>query len=638
MSESLFYRTVQIRAEDVAETGEVKVIASTDAACDFGGYREILEHKPESVNFGACKTALLNHDRDQIVGGVSGITVSDGKCLAVMTISPDARTATGVKVIDLVRSGALAGVSIGYAYSDKDASYNEDTRTITARKWAMREISLTPTQADVAAHVVRSLPDSFKPAAAVAVAIETAATAATKKESRVSDDQKKSEPVIDAAHDEKIRAAAIEQSRELTTLARSHGLKPEDYLDPKLSRADALAKMLGDRAEMKETKVEQSLSRVSVTADDMDKKRDMFAGGMLWLGGSTGHDCQKDNPWRGRSVLDMVRAYAAIKGENPTNWARKDLAHYALGEVRNMSVGVRDANVTSSNFISFVMVNAMDKSVMKGFNDFESQTTYGLWTSTRYVADFKQVTGGALDSGNLVTTAENVAFPELAKNEGGYNATASLWGATVSLTFQALVNDDLGEFMAMIGRAGAIAQRTIDKEVYAQLSAATWTNNISSGFTLSTAGSIDAVYTAFVTKTGPAGEIVGNTPKYLLVAPQNRQAGENVCGISLPPGSTTMSSMKARGLELIVSPQLAASGLTTSTYYLAGDPAVVDTMKVIKLNGFDSPVIQEYDAGAVAARKWKIMMPFAAKPVSFTATPPGGSSTVFFPGLQQGII
>ncbi len=547
-------------------------------------------------------------------------------------MSPDARTQSGVKVMDLIRSGALAGVSIGYMYRDSDVTVDKESRTLTANRWRLSEITFTPTQADQGAHVQRSLPETFNNAGNTAFTKDRTMTLeqlialyGEKHRSllgKLLGDKKSEADIASAviaaeraeaikppadASDEKARSAEIAKlrmERQITTVAESHGLKGSNYFDAESLDA-ALVRMTKDKAEAAKTNVDQPMIRAHVSVDALDKKR----------------------------TLDMVRAFAGNRGENPTEWSRSDLAHYALGNVGRMSCGVRDANTTSSNFVSFVLANAMDKAVMIGFNDFASSTTYQEWTTTRMVPDFKTVTGAALDSGNLVSTAENISFPELAKAEGGYTATASLWGATVSLTFQALVNDDLGEFMNMIGRAGAIAQRTIDKEVYSQLNAATWTGNITSGATLSTAGSIDSIYTAFSVKVGPAGELTGVTPAYLIVAPQNRQAGENVCGISLPPGITTMSSSATRSLKLIVTPQLAQSGITTSTYYVAASPKVSDTVKVIKLQGFDSPVVQEYDAGAQAARKWKILMPFAAKVVQFTS---GG--TIFFPGLQQGIV
>jgi hypothetical protein len=286
------------------------------------------------------------------------------------------------------------------------------------------------------------------------------------------------------------------------------------------------------------------------------------------------------------------------------------------------------ANVTSSMFNTVVLANYMDKEVMNGFNGFASSVTYPIWTRRRSVMDFKTFAAGALDSGNLVSTAENLSFPELSKAEGSFTGSLGLYGATISLSYQAIVNDDMGEFMNMLNRAGAIAQRTIDKAVYTLVNAATWTNNTTSVTGLGTAGDLDTVRAAFDIKTGPAGEILGNTPKYLLVPSCLRtaalQATTQVQGSTAAVGNTDLIP--------VVTPHLTQAGTASqSVFYLAGDPRVVDTVVVAFLSGAETPQIAEYDAGAVAARKWKIMQAFVPVLASTTV-----SGTIYIPGMHQG--
>ena len=191
MSDELYYRAAELRAADLADNGEIRLICSTDAAVNMGGYREVLVHKEGSIDHGACRSLLLNHDRDQIIGGVRSIQVKPGEMHATVFIAESAKTAAGTSVRELVKSGALSGVSIGYSYDREGARYDEATNTVTADRWMVREITLTPTQADTRAHVVRSLPDSFKPLAPnTSVRAETAAPAADKKGSHMADENK----------------------------------------------------------------------------------------------------------------------------------------------------------------------------------------------------------------------------------------------------------------------------------------------------------------------------------------------------------------------------------------------------------------------------------------------------------------
>ncbi len=614
----ILYRAAELRAADLADNGEIRLICSTDAAVNMGGYREVLVHKAGSVDHASCRSLLLNHDRDQIIGGVRSIEVAPGEMRATVFIAESARTAAGTSIRELVKTGALSGVSIGYSYDREGARYDEASNTVTADRWMVREITLTPTQADTRAHVVRSLPDQFK-APNTSVRAEPAAPAAHKKDSHMADENKPQGTPEANKHDEAARAAEVAQLREravevkkITEVAESHGLRASQFIDKPY--AAALEAMLAAKADAEKTDVraERKPAVVEIVVDKMDKANEE-AGVALEAG---------------RSILDIARRHASVAGLPAGDMNRNDLAGYVLGKkVPGMSQRSA-ANVTSGMFNTVVLANYADKEVLKGFNNFAKTVTYTMWTRRRIVSDFKTFAAGALDSGNLVETAENIAFPELTKAEGSYTDALGLWGATISLTLQAIVNDDLSEFAAMLNRAGAIAQRTIDKEVYTVVNAATWTDNTNSVTGLATAGDLDTVRKSFEKKTGPAGEVIGNTPKFLLVPSCLRTAA--LQATTQVQGST---EMKTHGdLVPVITPHLTEDGTPAqSKFYLAADPSLADGVVVSFLAGAESPQVMEYDAGATAARKWKIMQAFVATLASTTV---GG--TIYIPGMQQG--
>ncbi len=607
----LYYRAAELRAADLADNGEIRLIASTDAAVNMGGFREILVHSDGAINTDSARSLLLNHDRDQIIGGVKSIEVVPGEMRATVFIAESAKTAAGTSVRELVKAGALRGVSIGYTYDREGARYDEASNTVTADKWMLREITLTPTPADTRAHVVRSLPEGFAraPDTTISDSIQTtAAPAANKKEAIMADDKKpqgNTDAEVDAAN---VRAANVKRIAEV---AESHGLRVAKYLD--LPYEKALESMLADKAASEKTEVRAEKSvKVEVVADQSDK-----------LNGESVEAIAAGKSW-----LDVARRHAQAFGHRAQEMNKADLAAYILGrDVPGMSKRSGPANVTSSMFNTVVLANYMDKEVMNGFNGFASSVTYPMWTRRRVVQDFKTFASGGLDSGNLVSTAENLSFPELSKAEGSFTGSLGLYGATISLSYQALVNDDMGEFMNMLNRAGAIAQRTIDKAVYTLLNGATWTNNDSSVTGLATAGDLDIARAAFDTKTGPAGEILGNTPKYLLVPSCLRTAAlQATTQVQAAPAAVTNTD-----LIPVITPHLTQAGTASqSVFYLAGDPRVVDTVVVGFLSGAETPQIAEYDAGAVAARKWKIMQAFVPVLASTTV---GG--TIYIPGIQR---
>jgi hypothetical protein len=68
-------------------------------------------------------------------------------------------------------------------------------------------------------------------------------------------------------------------------------------------------------------------------------------------------------------------------------------------------------------------------------------------------------------------------------------------------------------------------------------------------------------------------------------------------------------------LKVIASPYLSdsntSSSYSTTTYYLVGDPALVESVTVFTLQGIQTPMVIEYDTGAVMSRGWKVAYPFA---------------------------
>jgi len=676
------WQQIELAREQPKETNKVRVIASTDNPVDWGYFREILLHKPESVDVRAAATCLFNHNRNMPIGGIESCEV-DGKTMtAVLDIDPEARAESGIKILEGIRKGWIRGVSIGYQYDmERDAQIvtENEVTTVTVRKWRLREISITPTQADVTAQVTRTQ-ETIKTRSAKSTthteekAMNEAQRAQLRltlramglSEAEITDILKRDgltmETGLDAAntivasratatkHQNEIEAArAAEQARclRITEMARGLELDPSKYLA--LEEEKARAQMATDLADKKKaagqgTSTQTVARTVAVGTEECEKVRDAACNALLARepGMKIDRATLQGNPFAGRRLTDVARLFAQRMGlQDAINWTDNQAASFALGVGRAMQdIRSRNANVFTGGFDSYVLANVMDKAVVAGFKAFEQNTTYNKWTRTRSVSDFKQVNGAALDVGNLVKTVEGAPFPELTKAEFGYVAQLAMWGVTASLNTQVIINDDLGEFMSQIYRAGAIAQRTIEKEVYAQLEAATWTNNVSTGAGLGTGaaptpGNLDVARKAFRNKTGPAGEKLGNIPKFLIHTPDLALPVDVGLGKVINYGGVAQGSARAASMEGIEAPYLAG---TSTTYYLAGDPNLVDTLIVLMLEGMSVPQVEEYDAGAVAAKKWKIFLPFTATPVITSVALAAGSTAFIAPGLQQATV
>jgi len=441
--------------------------------------------------------------------------------------------------------------------------------------------------------------------------------------------------------------AARAEAKEVAGIARSLDLPADDFVG--LPKADATAAMLKAVAARKATALpEPKQIAATITVDHADKQVSAIVSA---IGARANvNKAEANNPYAGRSLTDIAIKYAKSVGIRAADeWTRKDAAHFILGE-NSMVSGMRDAaNITTGNFTGFVMLDAITKITAKGMEmvpkGLVGQSGAPIYDS-QTVPDFKSFRVGGLGTGNLSETAENVAFPELTKTDAVYSDTAKMWGGTLSLTIQALVSDDTGAFDRSLRMAPSIAQKTIEKRLIQKLlmgtssstGTSTWTSNTTSGCTpvYATADQLAAARknlgiagAALQLKVGMDGQATGNTPRFIVCGPTAAVYFQGLLGIA--PGQSVANS---GNYELVVSSFLentALTGYSTTTYYVVADPMLVTGLILSKVSGYENIQVQEYDAGAVGARKWKMWLPFEAD--LFYAANTAGTNTVF--GVQQ---
>jgi hypothetical protein len=620
------------RAEGMDEN-VVPVVISTDAPVPMviGGKRvnEILDHKPESVDLSRFPLPLVeDHDNARTaLAIVEDPRPEGGKLRGMMRFGSQVRAK---EILADVRSGIIRSLSVFY---ERMTSVRENDETIRTVKWLPVHVSPVGAPADTGAGFFRS--ENPTPPSAVAprnAAMTEPVNPEPKPVAPVA-------PVIDVA-------ALRAEAKEIAGIARSLELPADDYVG--MTKADATAAMLksvGERAA--KGKPDPAAPVVTITMDHADKQVDAVTEAFQARAGFV--KAGNGNPYAGRSLTGIAQRYAKAIGIRAAgDWERKDIAHFILGELSQVA-GARDAaNISTASFPSFVMLNAMTKTVAKGFEmakpTLVSSSGAPIYETQR-VPDFKTFYVGGLGTANLQETAENAAFPELDKTEGVYSDTVKMWGGTLSLSLQALINDDTASFDRSLRQAGAIAQKTIDRRLIqkflrgtATTDASTWTSNTTSGATpVYTTSDLIAAARANIgkankdlqLKVGLDGNPIGNMAKFYLAGPT---AGLYLSGLlNQAPGQVVGNSGNA---ELIVSPWLEATtitGYSTTSYYVVADPAIVTGLILSLISGYETPQVQEYDAGAVGARKWKIWMPAEADLFWFT----NKAGTKIIPGAQQ---
>lgn len=663
-------RFARMDSAEFSDDGILRIVASTDAPVRFGSWREVLVHTDGAIDRKGLHSVLLNHDPNQIIGTIRKVEISDGQMRMEVAILPDVRLSTGATIRDAVKAGALRGVSIGYDYSREDYADDEQTRTRTVRRWRALEASLTPIPADAEAGV-RSLPfpdntnkdlhreekpmknqitlvrflalvaafphlrDSLAERAQIVDADsdetkagEIALRSWAESHQRTGDESSRAREMADLRE----RAERAERENRIRSAAQQHGVAVDDVDFGKFRTVEeGLAELLKRKAGTESQRGGTPAGTgVLVTADAGDKflarvrSATLYAARLQPETEAEKRDIAAVGGVRAMNWKAMFRQLARLDGfADADDWSDFELANFVSGRVNLATFGHRRdaANKITSNFSS-ILANVAHKAMLAGLNAYNA-ATWNLWTTQRNVPNFLQVTNAGLASGRLTQTAEGEAFPELNQKDGGYNSTLGLWGSTVSLTYQAIVNDQIGYFMEELRRLGAIAMQTIDREVYRRLLNATWTNDLSTGSALTTKSNLNKPRAALKAKLSPAGEKMGVVARYLLHDPANAQDAQEATGAIYGNGQVAAPSLGARQIVPIESHWIGDTallgGAATTDYYLTGDPSVVDTVLVNFLDGVGlSPVLVPFDAGAVAAEKYKMMLPFAATVATHT--------------------
>jgi len=277
---------------------------------------------------------------------------------------------------------------------------------------------------------------------------------------------------------------------------------------------------------------------------------------------------------------------------------------------------IRAAFSTSS--LAIILGAIANKSLLKGYTDVPQ--TWRKWCNIGSAPDFKTITRARLtDTGSLeeVGSGGEVHYGGAEEEYEQYNI--STFAKNFAVTRQQIINDDLGALTRQPRNMGIRANQKVADLVYASLLAngnmqdgvalfhATH-NNLNTSATLA-APTLRAAITAFYKQTDKAGRPIGVAPKFLIVPPELMLLAMELIKSSAIIIAGTAGAVTERGannvladlmLEVVMDPRMSNStytGYSTTTWYLAGDPKVTDTLEVAFLNGKQMPTLERFNPG-----------------------------------------
>jgi hypothetical protein len=298
----------------------------------------------------------------------------------------------------------------------------------------------------------------------------------------------------------------------------------------------------------------------------------------------------------------------------------------------------RDAAYHTTGTFSNLLLDAMNKALSTGYA--EAEFTYSMWAEIgESTNDLKELHAIRFsEAPDLEDIPENNPYPEGVMGDEKESYKPIKRGRVMTVSWETIVNDDMGALSRVPAMQGVAARRTINKKVYAEL---TDNANMSDGnalfssahgnldATVTTAPSVAALnqaYIQFMTQTNIKGQIIGVAPRYIIVPPALSGTTLQLLGSTSNPavgGDTTGNSNVTniygpnggRVLMPVVEPQLNANSATA--WYLASDSMEVQTVQIRFLAGEESPVLEsEFDFDH-DFWKYKVRQTFGVKAVDW---------------------
>lgn len=376
-------------------------------------------------------------------------------------------------------------------------------------------------------------------------------------------------------------------------------------------------------AEMEKKNPPMGPGRIESGETEMQKFKGAAVDGLLMR---AGEKLDKPAPGaeqlRGHELTSLVRESLARSGVNVSALtSRVAIADYIFRS--------RQGSMTTSDFPE-VFRDAADKVLQRRYR--EAPGTWRAWCNLTTTSDFKNKYVVALSEGpDLKKVGEADEYTYGTFLEKGESYAPNKYGRIIKLTWEMLVNDDLGAFVREAAFIGNAAARLESKLVYdhllsgannhgptlaatnRQLFNGTDGNLLQTGRAI-TASNLDEARQKMRGQKSLQGNYLDIEPRFLLVSPKNEMVTDVLLTSAGHVGDVTGDDASHSGVtnpmrgrfQSIVEPRLLDVFSSGLGWYLIADPAQIDTLECAHLSGFAGPDITEREGFETDSIEWKI--------------------------------
>lgn len=604
MNKTLKIRPDSIRAAFTAESyneadNTIEIVFATETEVVRrswdGKWIEVLACDDKSVRLDRLNSGanlVDNHSTwsvDSILGVVVRAWVEKKQCKAIVRLS-EREEVKGI--IGDIKAGIIRQVSVGYMIyevTETDTPEGEAPK-YRVTDWEPMELSLVCVPADPNSGV-RSQNNDQK---FYEVEIISQRSMETKEEKTTteSQEQQRSNPtnpasVVDVEAERKAGAAA-ERTRcsEIRSSAKKANIQDEEFIEDLISRGvdiDAARKAIIDKMaeDSKETNVRNQQSTV-VSNDEGVQERAAIEEVLLHRANSSNElKTDKAKSLRHASLCDLAAKSLDLAGRSVSlgSISKHELIHRAM----------------STSDYPILLGNTVNRELRRYYDS--APSNWRQIARKRDASDFKAMHsmqfGGNFE---LEEIKEGGEYKNSVFKESEDSFALKTWGKKISITRQALINDDLSGFMRyteMFGRGAAATQ--------AKLVWALFTANNGAGRTLADgvtlfhadhknlaasggAMSLDTLNAARVAMTRQKGidnDVILVTPKFLVVPPELELKAKQLINGTIVATKTTDTNPLQGAFEIISEVYLT----NATAWYVVADPGSMPVIEYAFLNG-----------------------------------------------------
>lgn len=356
---------------------------------------------------------------------------------------------------------------------------------------------------------------------------------------------------------------------------------------------------------------------MSVTADGRDKFIEGASDGLRIRGGVAKND--PTNEFRGMRLLAMAETCLTRAGVNPRGYGSE------------MAMVKAAITHTTSDF-PVLLENVLNKTLLDAYA--VAADTWKKWCAVGSVTDFRPYKRLRMGSfGNLDALLEggeykHKAIPDATAESVSIGTKAN----TITLSRQAIINDDLGGFIRLGQMLARSAARSIEADAYALLVSNPTLDgdsialfhanhgNLATGGSAAaiTMTSLDAARSAMkVQKDRNGNDYIGINEPFIVLCPVAKAGAARTANESEYDPDTANKLQRTNITRGIFSAIVDTPYLSGNAWYLMADPAQYPTFEVLFLNGNQTPYSEQVERTNVDGVMWLIRLDYGVNVVDY---------------------